>query len=327
MAGREGIGSVHLLAGLLALTALPASAAEWTFYLSGPNTLVTAVPSRGLPRENANVTIRQGRNAALVDFGSRGTRLPSLTWAEAELYLVTGKEGMPRCADVHVGVLRVGAGGHRTLLGADAVATTLLPRRGSTIPVRVPLALDDPGIDAGGDVVLEVVIGNRCGGLRQVSLLYDGVAHPSRLRVGSGTTTTTPTTVPSEPTTTTTTTTTPPPAAGCTTHADGFTALECHLGELARIFSSTPAAAFGNQRRRTHLEARRTAAAAKLARARGGRRVANNLNVVNRRLAAIRRVVDRAVVRGKIAAPVGQEILAIVGQASLQLGAMRASLH
>jgi len=325
MAGREGIGSVYLLAGLLAAVALPASAEEWTLYLAAPSALVSAVPSRSVPRENANVTVRQGRNAALVDFGSKGSELPALTWAEAELYLVTGKEGMPRCADVNVSVLRVGPGGHRTLLGSDAVATTLLPRRGSTVPVVVPLMLDDPGIDGGGDIALEVVIGNRCGGLRQVSLLYDGVAHASRLRVGSGTSTTTPTTVPSEPATTTTTTTLPP-AEGCTAYADGFTALECHLGELARIFSSTPATAFGNEQRRAHLEARRTAAAAKLARARGGRRVATNLNVVNRRLAAIRRVVDRSVARGKIAAPVGFEILSIVGQASSQLGAMRASL-
>jgi len=300
-------------------------------YLRGPNDLVTAVPGRSLPRENVHVTVRQGRSAALVDFASTGMDVPPLIWAEAELFLVTGKEGMPRCADVGVSVLRVAPGGHRTVLGTATIEATLLPRRDSAGPVVVPLALADPGSDAGADVALEVVIGNRCGGLRQVSLLYDAVAQASRVRLVAGTPTTTPTTIPGESTTTTitatTTTTTTLPEGGCTAHLDGFTVLECHLAELARIFTTTPVSAFGNLQRVEHLEARRTAAATRLAMARGGRRVATNLSVVNRRLAAIRRVVDRSVGRGKIAVPVGNEILAIVGQATAQLGSMRAALQ
>jgi hypothetical protein len=239
---------------------------------------------------------------------------------------------MPRCADVMVSVLRVAPGGHRTVLGEATVDTTLVPRRNSPGPVVVPLTLADPG-DAGPDVTVEVAIGNRCGGLRQVTLLYDAVAQPSSVRIVSGlpvttttSTSTTTTTIPGAPPTTTTTTLPKPPEDGCTALVDGFTVLECHFAELARIFTSTPVSAFGNEQRLEHLEARRASAAARLAMARGGRRIAANLNFVNRRLAAIRRVVGRSVGRGKIASPVGDEIMAIVGEASVELGAMRASL-
>lgn len=325
MADREGIGSVYLLAVFLASVS-SAAADDFTLYLGAPRHLVSTAPNRSQPRENVNVTVRQGRSAALLAFGSTRGDVPPLTWAEAELFLVTGKEGMPRCADVGVSVLRVAPNGHRTVLGTATVEATLVPRRGNTAPVLVSLALDDADDPIGGDVALEVIIGNRCNGLRQVSLLYDGATHPSRLRVGSGTTTTTtPTTVPPIASTTTTTTTLPV-EEGCRAAGDGFTTLECHLGDLARIFTTTPVTAFGNAHRLQQLEARRSSAAGRLAIARGGRRVATNLNVMNRRLAAIRRIVDRSVTRGKIAAPVGYEILTIIGEASVQLGSMRAAL-
>ncbi len=104
-----------------------------------------------------------------------------------EAYLGTGQAGMPGCADVSTTIFRNPSnGGGRVILGHTYLqGLTIAPKNGVPEPLLLPVTvggtLADRNVAVGDRIGLEITVLNRCGGLRQVSLRYDSLGHPSRV--------------------------------------------------------------------------------------------------------------------------------------------------
>ncbi len=319
------------------MLAMPALGQDAVLYLGGEGTLLADAPSRVTPRDDVRATLRDGREELLGSFLASPPAVDTIGSALLRLILVTGAEGMDRCATVTAEMYRVSAIDERTVLGRGSAPASLAPRRETVGFTDVPVTVTDPGPEA-GDLGVAILLGNTCGSLRSVVLLYDAPAQPSQVWLyaaadpPSTTTTVTTMTVTSLTATSTTTTSIPSTTAsssttttlaGCAAVSPGFAALECELQRVGVLLAETPANALGGARLAQRLDGHLLRATQRIGEARAGRRIGRHLLAANRRLGSIRRIVERGTVGGRIAMPVSVELLDAVAGASGQIGHLR----
>ncbi|HEV7734376.1 MAG TPA: thrombospondin type 3 repeat-containing protein [Candidatus Binatia bacterium] len=94
---------------------------------------------------------------------------------------------MPGCADISTTIFRTPAnGGDRVILGNSYLqGLTIGPKNDVPAPILLPVTvggtLADRSVAIGDRIGLEIMVLNRCGGLRQIALRYDSLSHPSRV--------------------------------------------------------------------------------------------------------------------------------------------------
>jgi hypothetical protein len=171
---------------------LPAAAAEDTtlFLHAAGDALVLSreSPFAGDVRETPTVPIRRQQIEPLPEFLSLPAARATLTnrgTATVTLFLVTARDLMDRCAEVHADLVRRTLG-EPVLLGTGSTTVTLEPSRpNAPAPVTVTLdlrgATADRTLAVGDRLALQVRVRNLCGALRKLILLYDADTHPSRI--------------------------------------------------------------------------------------------------------------------------------------------------
>jgi hypothetical protein len=106
---------------------------------------------------------------------------------EAVLYLMTGPDAMPDCAEVTLELYRRPAGGGEVPITTGTITTTLLPTRSgglgspAVVPIMFPQAVNDRTIPAGDGLLAIVRVHNLCGDRRTVRLRFDSLARDSRV--------------------------------------------------------------------------------------------------------------------------------------------------
>jgi Thrombospondin type 3 repeat len=142
-------------------------------------------PRFGDPRQ-LDVSLRNLEAAQLGPFlgpvGSASRVIPAGP-VNAFLFLGTGKEGMPGCAEVSVTLLRgLGTGAGTTIANSVVPDTTLVPKNDDPQAVQVSLgAIGSITVAAGERLALSITVRNTCGEQRGVTLRFDDVAYASRV--------------------------------------------------------------------------------------------------------------------------------------------------
>jgi hypothetical protein len=203
------------LAALLALgVAVPAVAAPPPLYMRQLFTLNPIPPTADKPLTNAYGKVPIGQTAVIGQFLSEPVAGDvTALGAVASLYLVSGRNGMPDCADVTVELFRKTSVDERITVGASTVQDTIVPKRKLTEPMVVPIFVEGQLAQAGDRMGVTVLVTNRCTRNRNVILYYNAAIFPS----GVVYTDLPPTTTTTTPTTSTTTTTTNGGGDGSTT--------------------------------------------------------------------------------------------------------------
>lgn len=150
--------------------------------------LETASGRTGDPREIASSVPDRG-NIVLGPFlglQQAGAAQVNVGRVQATLFLGSGTQGISGCADVTATLLRRTLAGERIVLGTGSLANaSLAPKNSNPPPVQIPIAVQGSlavrTLANGDQLALEVVVLNRCGGAKSVSLRYDATSHPSRL--------------------------------------------------------------------------------------------------------------------------------------------------
>ncbi len=143
---------------------------------------------RATPREISR-PIGDRQNGVFGDFrtppAAKTSKVHVGTMTAVEFF-GTGQNGMAGCADVATTFFKLPPNGGRVILGyLYQSGVTITAKNGSpealqlTIPVGGSLA--DRAVNIGDQLGLELVVLNRCGGGRNLTLLYDSLSHPSRL--------------------------------------------------------------------------------------------------------------------------------------------------
>ncbi len=183
-------------AGAAVLVALawaaPARAQDHTaLYLregTSAEQLLESAPTRPAPREMSRsigdrTTQSFGPFLGLPATGTSRVRVGTVTAFE---FLGTGQNGMNGCADVATTFFKQPPSGERIALGyLYQSGVTITAKNGAPEPLQFALpvggSLADRTILAGDRLGFEIVVLNRCGGQRNVTLQYDSLGHPSRL--------------------------------------------------------------------------------------------------------------------------------------------------
>lgn len=101
-------------------------------------------------------------------------------------YLGTGQNGMVACADVATTFFKLPPNSGRVILGhLYQSGATITAKNGSPEPLQFALpvggTLAERTVNVGDRLGFEIVVLNRCGGQRNITLQYDSIAHPSRI--------------------------------------------------------------------------------------------------------------------------------------------------
>ncbi len=183
--------TLSCLLSLLALAPVGAFAQDGALHLrrdgsaSDLQLSVEPTPRPDEPRQ-IDVSLRNGEAAPFGPFlGSAESARRTIPAGpvNAFLFLGTGKEGMPGCADVTATLLRaVGTGTGTPVASATVTDTTLAPKNDYPAPVQVALGVVGPlTLAAGERLALSIVVRNTCGEQRGVSLRFDALTAMSRV--------------------------------------------------------------------------------------------------------------------------------------------------
>jgi hypothetical protein len=117
---------------------------------------------------------------------SAGIQKINVGQARAILFLGSGTQGIEGCVDITATLFRAPSGGDRVVLGtATLTGASLLPKNQNPSALEVPISVQGSAatrsLQIGDQIGLEIVVLNRCGGAKQVSLRYDATTHASRV--------------------------------------------------------------------------------------------------------------------------------------------------
>lgn len=300
-------------------------------YFRSGRFLSPIAPVSTAPQDDISETIGAGQRAVLAEFSSAS--MPARVEAEgagAVLYMVTGRLGMQNCAVVNVELARRSQG-QRTVVGTGSLATSLLARRDTVGPIVVPITLTGVLALQGDQIALSVEVENRCGEARSVTLRYDALGWLSALRIDGAseppttTTTTTPATTTTMVSTTvvvpSTTTTTLPYPFGCLFQPlEGYEAVFCRLDTLDEVLVEEGPSSFGGGARYGRVQRRLDQARGRVSLALSGKRRPRQLRRAIQELEIMGRLVRRGVRQGLIDSDLGEELTALVGAATAQIG-------
>jgi hypothetical protein len=175
---------------LSALAAAPrfAAAQDGTLYLRRGESasdlqLLGEAPDRPGDARQIEVSLRNGEAAVLGTFVTQAPKQITPGAVRAFLFLGTGKEGMPGCAQVTATLLRrPAAGAPIRLVGTTLSAVSLLPKNDNPPPIQLALGSVGPLAVAPGErIALSVNVRNTCGEQRGVTLRFDAGSHASRV--------------------------------------------------------------------------------------------------------------------------------------------------
>jgi hypothetical protein len=336
-------------AAFLALgVAVPAIAAPPPLYMRDLFTLSPLPPTASKPLTNAYGKIPLGQTAVVGQFLSEPVvQDVTALGALASLYLVSGRNGMPDCADVTVELFRKTSANERITVGAATVQDTIVPKRKLTEPMIVPILVEGQLAQAGDRMGATVIVTNRCTRNRNVILYYNAAVFPSGIVYTDLPPTTTTTTVTTSTTTTTTggggggdgggsttttttggggspTTTTIPAQPSCFIEPQtSYNYLRCQIDTMDAITRAQPWDDLKGKRMRKLMLVR-------LARARAWVDAASVRHdprpALGRTLFQLTRFAHNtkiAVKIGRLAPPVGGELLSMQADTSLQASVMR----
>jgi len=330
---RRRVGGL-VRATVLSLLALapPNVAAELPpLYLRADLRLAIAAPLATDPRDDVSATVGAGQRAVLGEFRSDPAEEElDATSATATLFLVTGKEGMPECAQVIVELARRNPPDQRTVVGTGSVSASILPRRETVDPIEVPITLTDIVAAPGEQVAVSIAVENRCDALRIPALLYDALGMASVVRFDDDVATTLPPTTTTTSTSTTqpppppTTTTTPPWPAGCLYQPlAGYEAVFCRLDTLRDTLADEDAVDLGGPTTYARLQRRLARAHDLVVAAQAGRRERRRLRRALQQLGAFGRLVRRKGTKGSVDPDLSEELTGLVSATVSEIGFLR----
>jgi hypothetical protein len=309
---------------LVAHLVIPDSARAFgPLYLREGRTLSIAAPVALEPRDDVSASIGAGKRAVLAEFrSSPAAERVDVATATAILYLVTGRAGMENCAVVTAELSRRSPLDERTVVGTGSLATSILPRRETTNPIRVTFPVTSPVALPNDQIALTISVENRCSEARTPSLRYDALGWISALvleGVPATTTTTTTTVAPAIPTTTTTL----PWPTGCLFQPlAGYEAVYCRLDTLRQVLVEEGPSSFGGAAAYGRLERRLEQAGNRVDVAQSGKRVRRQLRRAPQHLGAFGRLVRRGGRQGLIDPDLGEELSGLAAAAVAQIGTL-----
>jgi hypothetical protein len=326
-----GLGRATVLS--LFVLAPPHVAAEIApLYLRWDHHLVIAAPTSTEPRDDVSASVGAGQQAVLAEFRSDPLdEEADATGVSATLFLVTGKEGMPECAEITVEIARRNPPDQRTVVGSGSVLASILPRRQTVDPIEVPVPLAMDGVVAlpGEQIAITIAVENRCDDLRVPALLYDALGLASVVRFSDDVpttmapTTTTSTTTSTAPQPRPTTTTLPWPAGCLSQPLSGFDAVFCRLDTLAETLNEEDAVDVGGQATYARLQRRLGHAHDLVGVAQTGRRTRRHLRQALQQLGAFTRAARRQGRQGNADPDLIEELTGLASAAVSEIGFLR----
>lgn len=328
---------LRLSAALVAFAAAaPAVAATPpSLYMRELFTLSPDAPTAPKPLTNASVRIPAGQTALVGQFLTEPMGEEQTAGsAYASLFLVSGRGGMPECADITVETFRKTSLDERIVTGTETVQDTVVPKRKLTEPLIVPVEITDGVLAEPGDRLgVAVIVTNRCTRQKGVTLYYNAGIFPSGVVFSDAPTTTTTTTVTSTTTTTTdgggsTTTTTiipnqPVPASCLVEPQTGYNEIRCQIDTMDVITRSQPWTGLHGRVARKRLLVRLSRARAWLDTASVRHDPRPALAQVMVKLNRYGRIAKRSIAAGRLDATVGGQLIDMQINAFSQTRAMR----
>lgn len=185
-------GTAAVAVMLMAALVVPARAEDDTaLYLKdgvAPQQLLSGASIRPAPREISRPIGDRSTASFGEFFAPQATQVSKIRvgTVTAIEYLGTGQNGMLGCADVASTFFKQPPNSGRVILGhLYQSGVTITAKNGSPEPLQFALpvggTLTDRTVNIGDQLGFEIVILNRCGGQRNVTLQYDSIAHGSRI--------------------------------------------------------------------------------------------------------------------------------------------------